>query len=448
MKILCGLSDGAVLARDGDVCRTVFFADAAGKIRSDVGSVEKTGENEYLLTGIPVGGPFDLTLSDGDGSVCLRGLWVGDLWLLAGQSNMEGVGYFREIEDLAVPDPRIRQFSMDGVRWEDAEPRMHKLTVCPEPFLRPFVPYLPEPPVNERGVGPGYFFAKETFRLTGVPQGVIPSALGGSNMGQWNPDDHSEPRNLFHISIDRVKRCGGRVNGIFWYQGCAETSDGGCAGFTERMKRMIGAYRELLGDPLLPFVQVQISRFTNTPPEEDAHWSNIREQQRLLSSRIPALDTVSTCHFDFADGIHLSGRSQAALGAQAAESMYRLRFGADGKRCLPAPVLEKVWIERNMPDFGYTIAVRFGNLHGPLVSEGRPWGFSLSASKERIDRRLIFRVDLRGDTAYLRCDLNDEGARGLYLSYLFGNGVYANITDGEGRSVPAFGPLPLAGLFE
>ena len=97
MKINYGLKSGAVLQRDeNNLCRCTFGADVCGEIRSSIGKTEKIGDGVYSLEGIPVGGPYDIIISDDRESVTLSAIYVGDLWLLAGQSNMEGSGKWRE----------------------------------------------------------------------------------------------------------------------------------------------------------------------------------------------------------------------------------------------------------------------------------------------------------------------------------------------------------------
>ena len=67
------------------------------------------------LTGVPVGGPYNLnlTIKKGDATVTesIGPVFVGDLWVLAGQSNMEGVG---DLIDVTPPNPQVMCLGMDG----------------------------------------------------------------------------------------------------------------------------------------------------------------------------------------------------------------------------------------------------------------------------------------------------------------------------------------------
>ena len=52
-------------------------------------------------------------------------------------------------------------------------------------------------------------------------------------------------------------------------------------------------------------------------------------------------------------------------------------------------------------------------------------------------------MDLHNDTAYIRHEIPWDQLKNGYLFYLFGNNTYANITDEDGRPIPAMGPIPL-----
>ena len=61
-----------------------------------------------------------------------------------------------------------------------------------------------------KGAGPGVSFANEMFRLTGVPQGLICCAHGGTTMAQWDPKLKKDGDNsLYGAMLNRVKRNGG-----------------------------------------------------------------------------------------------------------------------------------------------------------------------------------------------------------------------------------------------
>ena len=86
-----GIRSGAVLQRGIEgTCEAYFYVDGSD-IKTTLGSIEKCGE-KWKLTGIKTGGSYTFTIRSDAESLELSDIYVGDLWLLGGQSNMEGAG--------------------------------------------------------------------------------------------------------------------------------------------------------------------------------------------------------------------------------------------------------------------------------------------------------------------------------------------------------------------
>ncbi len=457
MKILYGLSDGALLQRDGDgFCDCTFAVEAAGALGCDKGQLTKIEDGVYRLTGIPAGGPYTVTLSDDDGSVTLN-LWVGDLWLLGGQSNMEGAGRYTSVEEWehTHPDPAVRAYYSDD-RWDGAVPLLHtpwsSVDACQKEVWAnnqknsqwaSDKPAFESHGVTKQGVGPGIYFARKMQEITGVPQAVIPCALGGSGMGQWNPDGAD---NLYTAMIARVKRTGGKVRGLFWYQGCSETYPDGVKNFQATMARFVEALRRDCHDPALPFVQVQIAKNNlhwNSTVESGRLWEGIREAQRTLDSVIPHMDTIAAIDMEMEDLIHLSTSAHKILGVRAALSMAHL-CGWDGA---PAPRLAamEIGVDECVP-FRARLALRFENVT-ELTSVGPASGFTITADPEELVLMPsigIARIRLAGDTVYVYTEVTQEELKGKYVRYGYLNMGNCTIVDKNGHGLPAFGPLAIA----
>ena len=90
---------------------------------------------EGKLVGVPVGGPYTITCSVSAGpgkgtlTTSVGPVFVGDLWVLAGQSNMQGVG---DLVDVTPPNPRVMLLGMDD-KWRQAEEPLHWLVDSPDP---------------------------------------------------------------------------------------------------------------------------------------------------------------------------------------------------------------------------------------------------------------------------------------------------------------------------
>ena len=426
--VVRGLASGAVLQRGtDDRCDIRFVIHGEGEVTvsgidcelCETGKDPYDSEREFSLRGIAVGGPYSFTLMIGETALPFDNVYVGDNWLCSGQSNMEANAPMTDYDRAQVPDETVRYLSK-GNEW------------------------LPATPVLKGygGVTCAYYFARKMREYTGVPQGIVHYAVGGSPLYTWKPSD--EPvfvPSRYGTLIRRALLAGGRVRGVFWFQGCAEARRPLCqAIFTENMKELVSAFRRDLGDPKIPFVQCQVCRWhwrETTIDSVDHWWSEFRAKQLGLSEEIDNLDTVTAITAKTVDGLHIDATAQRQVGTNAAEAMMHM-IAPDDDRFLPYIRPEKINVS------GDRVFVRFKNLHGDLTASGNESGFALTESTHVLTGNQPYAIELRGDTAVLKCCMDTEELRRQYLYYGFGNSFYCNITDSAGRPIPAFGPVSLA----
>ena len=461
MKIKYGLSDGAVLPRNREnLCQCLFAAECAGELKTSVGRIVACDKNtaeeqQYLLTNIPVGGPYSVTLTDDTDKLVLN-IWVGDLWIMAGQSNMEGAGRSTE-EDLAYkksPNPFVRAYYLDN-RWDACMPLNHEpwLSVdeCQrevwklEHLASPFHSDTTEMESHgtpERGVGPALFFGLRMYEITGVPQGIIPCALGGTCLAQWQP---GQP--LYVAMLRRFLRTGSLVRGVFWFQGEGETSAAGIAAFDDKMCALIEGIRRDTGVADLLFVQTQIAT-THLPGVNDSAdggkgWEGIREKQRLLDTKIPHMATISAIDCGLDDLIHLSSNSQKKVGRRGADAMANL-CGLGGA-AVPKLLGFKVIADVYRP-FWAALEVYYEGA-GKLICNAPITGFSVT---EDAELSLInpatgiatYAVEPNKVTLYIECDR--ETLLQKYVRYGYSSWYSGFITTETGHALPAFGPLKVS----
>ena len=452
MNIVTGLFENMVMqrGRDGRSAQTVAgdcAPTASGPVVAEVtqggkpvkgfagvtvGAAAK-GAFRAVLKGLPAGGPYDIRLTVGAGkkaaAVLVRNVLVGDVWLLAGQSNMQGIGYRK---DRLKPDSRVRAFFMDD-HWADAEDPLHDLSIAVDAF------HKGGGISAHTGTGPGVAFGQELRKRTGVPQGLIACAHGGTSMAQWSPalKDQSGA-SLYGAMLRRFVKNGSTVAGVYWYQGCSDTAPALEKIYTAKMKELVAAMRRDLGDPALPFVLVQIARVCRAADNVPG-WNSIREQQRLLPKVIRHLQTVPAIDLALDDLIHIHGPDAHRLGRRSAEAMALLKYG-DKKASTPIE-LRGMTAKIDPLTNSVNLLVSFKNVVGALRAEGRPNGFLLSEDPDRMSTDPVYRTELQGDRILLKTSLSPAEFKEKYLFYGFGNNPYCNITDGADRSLPAFGPL-------
>lgn len=373
---------------------------------------------------LAVGGPYEVGGA--------KNVLVGDLWILAGQSNMEGVG---DLVDVETPPPFVHSYQ-SREHWTVAEEPLHWLGESPRLVHhklggRESVPDEPDPRDMGRtkGAGLGLTFGKLMHQRTGVPIGLIPSAHGGTSMAQWDPALKSEGGgSLYGATLKRFEAVGGKVAGILWYQGESDANPADAARYQDRMTQLVQSFRDDFGQPDLPFYIVQIGCFVCPPsPEGIAGWNGIREAQRTWAGTLPHTATVSAIDLGLDDGIHIGTQDFKRLAKRLADV-------ASGH---PAPELRDATLEAN----GTRLRVSFDNVRGGLRSLGRPSGFSLR-SPDGADLPLIYKTTLEGDSALLHLGNGDSPLpTDTQLWYGWGLNPYCNVTDAEDAAISAFGPI-------
>ena len=462
MIIETGLFEHMVLQRAGKVAQramvtgncmgkgTVFAraitggAEVRGWRRRKVGTAD--GKRfEATMAGLPVGGPYEIELRCGEASVTVKDVLVGDVWILAGQSNMQGCGHFP-----AKPlgkEPMVRAFYMDD-HWAVAVDPIHQLAIAVDPVHNGGV-RVPVPKKGVwRGVGPGVSYGQAMRRRTGVPQGLIACAHGGTTTAQWDPRlKKLGGGSLYGATMRRLAKNypGGTVAGLLWYQGCSDTDAGTYQGYREATKRIFQGFRRDIGRKDLPIVLVQIARTTGMSDEAmGRRWSAVREDERILGETLAYTATVPAVDLELDEAIHLSGPGQYLLGERMAEAMESIRLA--GTRGAPRPPIrpESIAIREHL-DGNAEIVVTFANVVGNLTTLERPMGFHVEVPRLHSDYP-ITRTRLEGNRAYLLTAARPKIFtlfQGVVF-YGFGCDPYCNVHDEAGRPVPAFGPLPLS----
>lgn len=131
--------------------------------------------------------PEVLRVESGSETLEARDLLVGEVWLASGQSNMQwsleecGPGPWAAPDNLA-PDPLLRVIT---IPWN---PAAKPQTGILETRWRS---YDPESALKASAVA--QFFGQELRRQLGIPVGIISSAVGGSPIEAWIPEEVLRP---------------------------------------------------------------------------------------------------------------------------------------------------------------------------------------------------------------------------------------------------------------
>jgi Carbohydrate esterase, sialic acid-specific acetylesterase len=452
MTIDSGLDEGQVLQRLGSRganARLVGTSSESGAVKATISdskgvlkgwkarSVGQSARGKFFadLKDIPTGGPYRLKLEIGKASAS-REFFVGDVWIMGGQSNMEGVG---DMSAPARPHPLVRVFSMRR-EWRLATDPLHLLVESPDACHSYGSPCTPKNgelarKKAQKGVGVGVFFGREMVKKLGVPVGLIATAHGGTSMAQWDPKLRGQGgKSLYGSMYLSWKATGQPVAGMLWYQGESDAWPPAVASYTARTKKLVAAVRRDLRQPRLPWVVVQICRVHGA--NDAASWNGIQEQQRLLPASIPHLETVSTIDLPLDDIVHIGAEGFPRLGQRMARAALQLMKAGEQR----PPQFRDATPNRKLSSAAMCLDVRFDSVAGGLRAPGLPTGFTLVDSEGNV-QPFIFKTTLHGNT--VRLFYGRTWSHDLRLHYGHGIMPICNITDGRDCALPAFGPIAL-----
>lgn len=274
------------------------------------------------LRQVPAGGPYriETLLQEGDQVIPFEWschgdmrhhICVGDVFLIAGQSN--AVGYGKDaIEDL--PEIGIHMLRENGV-WDLATHPLHDTTDTIFPAHQDGA---------NTGHSPYLSFARKLKRKHQWPIGLIMAAKGGSPLDRFDPQGGGD---LYRNMLDMVSYQGGGLRAVIWCQGAADANAQDADSYGERLSRTIQSSREDFNIPDLPWFLIQVGRFGDAVPEDDPLWGGIREHQRQLAHRLPQVYTISTIDGVPSDAVHNNAFSNVMIGERIADTVLNQLYG-------------------------------------------------------------------------------------------------------------------------
>lgn len=156
-------------------------------IQIDLATQSKTikadgdGKFQVIFEAMPAGGPFELNVKNKYNSLKISDLYIGEVWLISGQSNMEwrvleSDNFLEEKKNANFP--LIRHFKIE-----------HDISLNPEDDLKTGDWKL----ASEKNVGEfsaiGFFTARVLHQRLNVPIGIVNSSWGGSQIESWISKD-------------------------------------------------------------------------------------------------------------------------------------------------------------------------------------------------------------------------------------------------------------------
>jgi len=381
-------------------------------------TADPSGRWQLKLAPLKAGGPFELVVI-GKTTNTVKDVMVGDIWICAGQSNMEfGLGGSDNGVTVvaAATNQLIRLLSV-------------KSPQSPSPVTDIPNGWVTCSPQSVGGFSAvGYFFGATIQKETGVPIGLIGNAWGGTAIELWTnlegaksvpeyaPAIQAYEKNLINyrqqlaLVVDPVAEWlaqanaarakgelvpipplamwpaqpafplsgiyNGRVaplvpfgiKGALWYQGEANGAEG--ESYYNKMCALIGGWRQVWGLGDFPFYFVQLANWqaANEVPGGGDGWSNLRQAQ-FKSLKIPR--TGMALAIDIGDASDIHPKNKEDVGNRLAFWALKNDYGQTNRVC-SGPLYktmkvegDKIRVSFDYADNGLIVGKKTG--HGPAV---------------------------------------------------------------------------------
>lgn len=296
-----------------------------GTLATGITRARMDGDRFRVTLRAAAGGPYTLRVKymreeEWDGGAngeCRFHLGVGDLFVIAGQSNASGFGHTPSEE---MRDSRVHLFTLARHWREGAHPLSDG---CDYPCT----------PIGEwyvTGTSPFLSFAATVAREVNYPIGLLQTAQGGMPIQCW-----AEGAFLYTQMVDVIRLAGGRVKGILWYQGCSDTDHREDAeAYLGRFTSLVTRLRRDLNDPGLPFLTVQLNKFgCSSANERYTNWGLLKEAQRQAARTLDGVYVVPSHDVTLSDFAHNSAAGAQTVGQRLAwkalDKLYGKHYYSD-----------------------------------------------------------------------------------------------------------------------
>ncbi len=295
------------------------------------------GEWSVTLNGEPYGGPYDLTIEDSGYSYTFRKLYVGEVFVVAGQSNAEWSVYESDDNQDTLKEfnnqTRVRLFCPNSTRATtplgDTETQWQ----------------LAYDQYSEHILGSasaiGVFYIQKLMEinreLENVKIGLIQMTYGGTSIELFLPDCVNEKNHFIQNDNEFIES--GFWNGymdaitpyaaraLIYYQG--ENSAHIGYQYELMLRDYIWGVRQEFGDDGLPIMLVQLAGYGDNYGQDNDSWSKIREIQMRVANTTDNVELVTAIDLSDDDPQNIHPANKRPIGNRLAYLAMDMVYGQD-----------------------------------------------------------------------------------------------------------------------
>ncbi len=274
-------------------------------------SADSQGNWRVELPSMVAGGPYTLKVKGTKNSVICKDIYMGDVWLLSGQSNaFVPFNYFFEQR---IDKKYMDRFKKDVQECENEKLIRNYLVACKDDskeYIRNDSEnrWFEANPKDIAETSPvAYYFAREVSKKTSVMTAVVRISWGGNVIERFYKGANNYENMLKPWARFKIK-------GVLWYQGESNVIAGDGLAYALKLQIMIRDFRELWNDPKLPFFIVQLppAVYSTRPFLNENSLPIFLEAQRQ-ALEIPYTSMAVASDLGMANGVHQPQKYELAV---------------------------------------------------------------------------------------------------------------------------------------
>ncbi|WPJ96928.1 sialate O-acetylesterase [Coraliomargarita algicola] len=336
---------------------------------------DANGKWTVKLDPMNAGGPFTLNI-EGNNTVTIQDVLIGEVWVCSGQSNMEwplGRSNDSQLEAKSANYPKIRFITIPRNGTQEPQDDFEGAwEICSPKTVKEFSAI-------------GYYFGWRLLQVLDVPIGLIDNSWGGSMIESWVPREDLQgdpeleavltkwdkrmegytdetyqqaladyevakaafiaggkignwphrpsnlargqmrPANIYNGGVYPIIGYG--IKGMLWYQG--ESNAGEPDRYLKIFPRMLKTYREQWDQGDFPCYWVQLADYKaeHDDPNKRSYWAEMREVQTAFMDRVP--NGGQAVIIDVGEGRDIHPRNKRVPADRLARWALAKQYGVD-----------------------------------------------------------------------------------------------------------------------
>ena len=280
------------------------------------------------LDSMNYGGPYSLVVSDKNESVTINNVYIGEVYLCSGQSNMQfKLGESTYPKEEYASNKNLRLFSTERMLDNEHFKPKDGWVMCEEQTA-------------EHWSALGYHIGQKVTKEKNVAVGIIACYQGASCIESWVPKGKLEKINAcvekelrhpdhYWVNFQKFNGDGAlyefalkqvipfSVSKVVWYQGESDAKIEEARIYDKELAELIKIWRNAFCDNTLPFVVVQIADFIDARYKDG--WEEVQNAQQRVVHLVENVTVVESK--DVCENNDIHPPTKHLLGLRIAEAL-------------------------------------------------------------------------------------------------------------------------------